>query len=351
VETLVQSIPTSDLSQLTSFDSGGAAELTVYFDPSEPGLQACFYDALEREYLVRGLRVSHRLRATESFGRSRHVHNDRSADFDPPMVVVAVDAVPTIDSALASVSSLGGEVFVTLAPTEVVTRTSRAVETLGSAPAELVIHCRRGRSRDDPHGVGGVLEELRRQGIVGATALGRGEGTLAGQRHRPRLLSSSPDGPMMVVAIDQANAFARATRSLLALPQVALITVKPIVLCKWHGRSQPPPAPSADRPAWSRITLYTGGRWLDWHPEHHALIQRLRKLGAPGVTTLRGTDGYALGDPLRHDHGWFRHRTAPMVTTIVDTPDHTAQWLRAIDDVTADDGLATHEFISAHRLM
>jgi PII-like signaling protein len=264
------------------------------------------------------------------------------------MVVIAVDSLTAIDSALGSVAALGGDVFVTLAPTGIVPHASQALEAFGSAPSELVVHCRRGQRRDDPHGAGGVLGELRRHGVAGATALGRGEGTLAGQRHRPRRLSPSPTGPMMVISIDQADAFARATPSLLALPQVELITVKPISVCKWHGRREPAPAPSADRPAWSRITLFTGDRLLDWHPEHHELVQRLRKLGAPGVTTLRGTDGYALGDP---DHGWLRHRATPMVTTIVDTPDHAAQWLRAIDDVTNDDGLVTHEFVSAHRLM
>jgi PII-like signaling protein len=348
----VQSIPTSDPSQRTSFGSGEAVELTVYFDSVRPGPHSSFYDALESEYVDRGLRVSHRFSVAESFGRSRHVRHDTSAELDPLMVVLAVDAVATINSALGSVSSLVADMLVTLAPTEIVLRTAQALETLGSEPAELVIHCRRGKSRDDPRGVGDVLEHLRRHGIAGATALGRGEGTIAGQRHRPRLLSPSPDGPMMVVSIDQADVFARATPSLLAMPQVELMTVKPIFLCKWRGRREPPPAPTADQPAWSRITLYaTGDGMLGWRPEHLELVQRLRKLGAPGITALRGTIGYALGDPLRPDQGWFRHRTAPTVTTIVDTPDHAAQWLRAIDEVTDDDGLVTHEFVSAHRLM
>jgi hypothetical protein len=43
--------------------------------------------------------------------------------------------------------------------------------------------------------------------------------------------------------------------------------------------------------------------------------------------------------------------TTPMVTTIIDTPDRAGRWLRAIDDVTDDYGLVTHEFVSAHRLM
>jgi PII-like signaling protein len=348
----VQSIPTSDLSQLTSFGSGEAVELTVYFDPQRDSRRSSFYDALENEYVDRGLRISHRLSAAEGLGRSGQVRAETSADVDPPLVVVAVDAGPQISSALGSLSSLVDDMLVTLAPTEIVFAAGRPLQSLGSEPTELVVHCRRGRGRDDPHGVGGVVEQMRRHGIAGATALGRGEGTIAGHRYRPRLLSPSPDGPMMVVSIDSADVFARAAPSLLAMPQVEFITAKPTFLCKWRGRRQPPPAPSADRPAWSRITLYAAGEaLLAWHPEHLHLVQRLRKLDAPGVTVLRGTTGYALEDPLRPDRGWFERRTPPTVTTIVDTPDHAAQWLRAIDDTTKDEGLVTHEFVSAHRLM
>jgi PII-like signaling protein len=348
----VQSIPTSDLSQFTSFGSGDAVELTVYFDPQRERGRSSFYDAVENEYVDRGLRISHRLSAAEGLGRSAQVRADTSTDVDPPLVVVAVDAGPAISSALGSVSSLVDDMLVTLAPTEIVFAAARPLQKLGPAPAELVVHCRRGNGRGDPHGVGGVVEELRRHGIAGATVLGRGEGTIAGRRYRPRLLSPSPDGPMMVVSIDSADVFARAAPSLLAMPQVEMMTAKPIFLCKWRGRREPPPAPTTDRPAWSRITLYApGDTLLAWRPAHLDLVQRLRKLGAPGVTVLRGATGYALRDPLRPDRGWFEQRSAPTVTTIVDTPDHADQWLQAINDITEDDGLITHEFVSAHRLM
>ena len=91
-------------------------------------------------------------------------------------------------------------------------------------------------------------------------------------------------------------------------------------------------------------------RVLGWRPEHLEVVRRLRKLGAPGATVLRGTTGYALGDPLRPDRGWPGQRRTT-VTTIIDTPDHAARWLKAIYDVTADNGLVTHEFVSAYHLM
>ena len=78
---------------------------------------------------------------------------------------------------------------------------------------------------------------------------------------------------MMVVAIDHADVFARAAPTLLALPQVKLITAKPIALCKWRGHRTPAPARSADTPPWSRITLYTCGETLlAWRPAHLQLV-------------------------------------------------------------------------------
>jgi len=329
---------------------GGDAECVGELPGRESAQLAGGHD--RTEYADRGVRISHRLTPTESFGRSRRVRKDTSPERDPPLVVIAVDARPTISAALASFPSSVADILVTLCPTEIVSGTARALHSLGAEPAALVVHCRRGRSRHDPLGVGGVVEQLRRDGVAGATALGRGEGTIAGHRHRPGLLSPAPDGPMMVVSIDHADVFARAMPSLLTMPQIELITVKPVFLCKWQSRRQDPPTPTADTPPWSQITLYaTGEAWLDWRPQHSRLLARLRQLGAPGATVLRGTIGYALSDPSQATRKRFDHPAAPMVTTIIDTPDQAGEWLRAINELTEHHGLVTHEFVAAHRLM
>ena len=343
---------TADVSQGAPFAGGEAVELAVYFDSQRPGAASSFYATLETEYADRGVRISHRLTPTESFGRSRRVRKDTSPERDPPLVVIAVDARPTISAALASFPSSVADILVTLCPTEIVSGTAHALHSLGAEPTALVVHCRRGRSRHDPLGVGGVVEQLRRDGVAGATALGRGEGTIAGHRHRPGLLSPAADGPMMVVSIDHADVFARVIPSLFTMPQIELITVKPVFLCKWQSRRQDPPTPTADTPPWSQITLYaTGEAWLDWRPQHSRLVARLRQLGAPGVTVLRGTIGYALNDPPRSSRKRFEHPAAPTVTTIIDTPNQAGEWLRAINELTDRHGLVTHEFVAAHRLM
>ena len=347
----MQSTPTSDHAPTSPLDGAEAVELIVYLDASRAGTGAALYEELETAYLDHGLRISHRLTAAESFGQSRHAHHDTSTDLDPPIAVVAVDSWPVINSTLGAVSSVVSDTLVTLAPTAIVTDAARSLETLGPQPAQLTIHCRRGPGHHDPRGVMGVVATLRRHGIAGATALGRGEGIIAGSRHSRHLFSPTADGPMMVVSIDCADVLARAAPALSALPQVELMTARPVELCRWRGHRTPAPAATADTPAWSRITLYTPGETLlAWHPAHHELIDRLRKARAPGATALRGVIGYALGDPLGPAEGWYRHRRTPVVTTLVDTPDRAEQWLTAIDEVIEDDNLVTHDFVSALRL-
>jgi hypothetical protein len=148
-----------------------AVECSIFLQPMAPGAESELHDTLADEYAGCGLRVSHRLRALEGFGRSGPVYRDTSAVLGPPTVI----------------------------------------------------------------------------------------------------------------SIDDAGIIARTAPSLLALAQVELITIKPIRLCKARGRRYQPPAPTADQPAWSRITLYSDGETLlGWHPEHLELVQRLRELGAPG---------------------------------------------------------------------
>ena len=262
--------------------SGEAVEFTVFFDSSRPGIGSAFYGELENEFVDRGLRVSHRFTVAESFGQSRRVRHDSTAELDPPMVVVAVDTTDATRSALGSGWSFTRDVIVTLSPTQIVRHAGQALPPLGSQSAEAHRSLPTRDRSDDPTGVGGVLQAMRRHGITGATALGRGEGTIAGQRHPPRLFSPSPDGPMMVVAIDDANVLALAAASLLEMTQVELITIKPICVCKCRECRRPPPTPAADQLAWSRITLYTAGeRLFACRSRQRKLVGLLRELDAP----------------------------------------------------------------------
>jgi PII-like signaling protein len=77
-----------------------------------------------------------------------------------------------------------------------------------------------------------------------------------------------------------------------------------------------------------------------------SLVTQLLNAGAAGATVVPGQLGFALGDPMRPDRGWFIRRKAPIVTTIIDTNDRIARWFEIVDALTGDHGLVTCERVT-----
>jgi PII-like signaling protein len=338
------SLSTSALFPPETFGQDSGLELALYFDTARRIGKRSLDDALLDECDRRCVRVAELLPVVEAFGRSRRVRNERS-DADPPLVLVTVDSSAAIASAVEVITATVPDVFATVAPVRLISPASDVLDEFATAPVQLAIHCRQGRHRHDPHGIGAVLESLRRSGVAGATALHAREGTVFGDRPRGGLFSSSSErAPTMVSSIDEADVLARAAPSLLALPQVELLTAKAIDICKSRGRRRPLPDATPDGSWWSRLTLYAHEDAVaSWRPDRRSLLARLRKAGAPGATMLRGSLGYALDDPLAPTGHWFAFGEAPVIATIVDRCDRIGPWLELIDDVTGDDGLVTHE--------
>jgi PII-like signaling protein len=79
-----------------------------------------------------------------------------------------------------------------------------------------------------------------------------------------------------------------------------------------------------------------------WHgrPLHLALIERLRKEGAAGVTVLRGIAGFGARSVVHTTHILRLSEDLPIVLELVDTPEHverllpssTRWWTRPGDD-------------------
>jgi PII-like signaling protein len=326
--------------------ASSALELTAYFHADERAGRRGLGRALLEEYARFGLRTSVLVECAEGFGRSRRVRSDRfeATWGGVPIVVTAADVSERMIGATRAVERLVAHGLVTLDGIELITEPAEPSKALGPDAAELAIHCRSGRGRDDPDGVGGVIEQLRRSGVSGATALTGREGTVAGEHRGSRVFLYRPDAPAIVLAVDKANALALAVPPLLALPQVELLTAKPIAICRYRGRRQDAIETSPDPRHWCKLCIYSDGEAGDgFLPAHVALEYRLRKAGARGVTVMRGRVGYALGAPLRPDRGWFPRRQFPMVTTIVDTSDRIIEWLELVDELTGTDGLVTCE--------
>lgn len=283
------------------------------------------------------------LSGDEGFGRRRRL---RGASAEGPVPLIVVATAPNDASAGAFATLLAH------LPAGIVTtwcrvaRLDAAVEplvALGDHEAQLVVHCRSGTGRDDPAGIGGVTELLRRHGVAGATALSGGAGTVDGAHFQQHVLAPAPAVPARVIAVDAASRLSAAVPALVACDAVDLVTARPIWVWKRRGRLGGTPI-GVDADGWRVLSVFTADD-TNWNSPHRELLARLRVAGAAGATVVPGRLGYARDGPLRPRRGWRGRRAAPMVTMIVDTRDRIAGWFEIVDEVTGDDGLVTCEAV------
>lgn len=85
------------------------------------------------------------------------------------------------------------------------------------------------------------------------------------------------------------------------------------------------------------LQLYFGEK-DKWHnqPLHHALIERCISLGIAGATVFRGTEGYGASSTVHRSSLWSFSQDAPMIMTIVDTPEKIQSLLPALRDMVAE---------------
>ena len=75
-----------------------------------------------------------------------------------------------------------------------------------------------------------------------------------------------------------------------------------------------------------------------WHnqPLHHALMERCISLGIAGATAFRGTEGYGASSTVHRSSLWSFSQDAPMIMTIVDTPEKIQSLLPALREMVAE---------------
>jgi PII-like signaling protein len=81
-----------------------------------------------------------------------------------------------------------------------------------------------------------------------------------------------------------------------------------------------------------------------WHgrPLHLALLERLRKEGAAGVTVLRGIAGFGAHSVVHTTHILRLSEDLPVLLELVDTPEHVERLLPILDEMVGE-GLVTME--------
>ena len=286
----------------------------------------------------------------EGFGATRQLRSGPAevAWDDLPAIVMAIDTCDAIHAVSGEVVRLLQGQTPTLSGTRILTESLDGLRR-GDEPMELTIHCRLGDGRDDQLAESqGSSGELRRRGVAGATALIGVDGTKDGERRRGRLSAHSPELPALIIAVDRARVLAGGGgAAVFALSgRVADGEADRAVQVAWS----PGPSRRADRPRAARLAQARRLHGRRSPPRQQATAnsprgsvagRRCRRCGG-----RKGHLGFALGDPIRPDPGWFAYRKASIVTTIVDTSDRVARWFELIDDLTGDDGFVTCERVT-----
>jgi PII-like signaling protein len=317
-----------------------ALKLTTYFGERDRAGGRFLADALLDLYGREELLTSVLLRGTEGFGAKHRLQSQRllSLSEDLPLVSVAVDARPRIESALAAVESLHGHGgLVTLERARMVT--APVPETPLEGEVKLTVYCGRGEAFAE------VVDVLRRNGVSGATVLLGVDGTAHGERRRARFLGGNQEVPLMIVSVGAGDAIGAALPELGDLLARPLATLERILVLKRDGARLGDPEQIPHGPL-QKLMVYTseaatvGGRSL-----YAELVRRLRAAGARGATALRGIWGYH-GDHAPHgDRLLTLRRHVPVVTVIVDEPAAIRRWLGIVDELTCETGLVTGEMV------
>jgi PII-like signaling protein len=290
-------------------------KLTTYF-----GERDFVSDALLDLYGRHRVAASVLLRGAAGFGARHRLH---SADLltpseDLPLVSVAVDAPERIEALAGEVRALQRTGLVTL---------ERAQATVAE-PVKLTLYLGRGEPYRE------ISARLRDCGLDGATVLLGVDGTMHGERRRASFVGANRGVPVMLIAVGDGEAAARA----LQLLDPPLSTLERIRVCRRDGVALAEPEP---RPGeWHKLMLHSSD-----HAAHEQLVRQLRGSAAAGATTLRGVWGFHGAHEPHGDRVLQFRRGVPAITVIVDTPEHVAASFEIVSALTPERGLVTSETV------
>jgi PII-like signaling protein len=332
-------------------------KLTTYFGERHRTDEKFVADALLDLYGRNEIEVSLMLRGAEGFGLKHHLRTDRilTLSEDLPLVSVAVDTRPRIESLLEEVTQVKRHGLITLERARMLTGEVGAValpEELHEA-TKLTIYVGRQEQISGSPAFVAVCDLLHRRGIAGATTLLGVDGTAHGVRQRARFFGRNAEVPMMIIAVGAGEQIASVLPELGGLLRRPLLTLERVRVCKRDGNllSTPTALPTTDEQGlamWQKLMVYASEQAQHGRsPLHVALVRRLRESGASGATCLRGVWGFHGDHPPHGDRLLQLRRHVPVVTIIVDTPERIAESFKIVDELTDEAGLVTSEMVPA----
>lgn len=321
-------------------------------------------DALLDQYGRHEVATSILLRGAEGFGAKRHPRTDMSLTLseDLPLIAVAVDSRSRIEPLVSPTAEITGTGLVTLERARLLRDDidPRDIEAVtpyygGDQETKLTIYLGRQERAYRMPAFMAVCDLLYRRGIAGATALLGVDGTAHGTRERAAFFSRNAGTPMMVIAVGAGARILRVLPELGGLLQRPLLTLEQVRICKRDGEllATPSALPAADAsgmPVRHKLMVYTSEAALhDGQPLHRAIVRRLWAAGLSGATTQRGMWGFH-GDHVPHGDRLLQlSRRVPAVTIVIDSPDRIAAAFAIVDELTAEQGLVTSEWVPAMR--
>jgi PII-like signaling protein len=357
-------------------------KLTTYFGERQRVAGRFLADAQLDLFGHHEVATSIMLRGAEGFGLKHHLRSDRllTLSEDLPLVSIAVDVRPRIEAVLEQLRAVQQTGLITLERARMLRDDIGPValpEDLREATKLTVYVGRQERVYRVPAFVA-VCELLHRRGVAGATVLLGVDGTAHGERERARFFGGNADVPMMIIAVGSGASIGRVLPELGALLRRPLVTLERVRVCKRDGEliERPPALPGTDsygnggtrpgpgaepapitevprsRPSgeamWQKLMIFTSeGSLHDGQPVHRAIVQRLRRSGARGVTALRGVWGFAGSHPPHGDRLFQLGRRVPVLTVVVDSPERIAESFTAVDELTAEHGVVSSEMVPA----
>ncbi len=372
--------------------AGGAVEdglrLTAYLGERNASGGRLLADSLMDAYARHGVGTSVLLRGIEGFGIKHRLATERllTLSEDLPLIALAVDAPARIQGLLEEVRALSPHGAITLERVRLLSG-PRAPARLdaGMDAAKLTIYVgRQERVAGAPAPVA-VVDCLHRHGVAGASVLLGLDGTVHGVRRRARFLARNTRVPLMIQSVGETATIARALEEITAMWSGAgrsgdpasgggsrgsaaatgsgetlgvggpAMTLERVRVCKRDGEllAEPLRPPGADEDGlgyWQKLVVYTSERTrYQREPLHSALVRRLRQEGAAGATALRGQWGYHGAHRPHGEAFWSIARHVPVLTMLLDTPEHMGRWFEIVDEMTAETGLVTSEIVPALR--
>ncbi len=333
--------------------------LSVYLGERDRAGDGLLADALIDLFTRRGVRASALTRGVEGFGIKHRLHTERllTLSEDLPVLATAIDSPERIEGLLDEVAAVCRHGLITVERLWLIDSDSGALELprSGEALQLTIFTARRQRAGARLPVHVAAVEALRRHGMAGARVLLAIDGSAGEDRLRARFLARNAAVPVLIGAVGEREALLAAVPELSEMLDSPVMTLEYARICKQDGRllAEPLVPVPADRRGlayWQKLVIQTGERAPEeQHAIHAALVRRLRREGAAGATTVRAQWGYSGEHAPHGERFWSIGRHAPVLTTLLDTPENMRRWFALVDEMTRDVGLVTSGLVPALR--